>query len=160
LENEEIEILMKLKPELASKLKKLKGDGGWNELIEEFIEMREEKFKQAKPEKVKTESRHIPTKIENHVIKRSNGICEYPGCCKPYEILHHTRRFALYKEHDPDSIVALCEGHERLIHQGLIKNEHKPPGFWKIRKKPDKQDVKYAIDLKVMRFRSAAVARL
>ncbi|MFC1655895.1 hypothetical protein ACFL3C_03435 [Patescibacteria group bacterium] len=151
---EEIDISMKLKPELANKLKKLKGDGEWNDLIEEFFEMREKQLEQEKPEKVETESRHIPAKIEKYVIKRSRGTCEYPGCCKPYEILHHTCRFALYKEHDPDTIFALCKGHERLFHQGLIENEHKPPEFWKICEKPDKNDPKFKIDLKVMRFRS------
>ncbi len=156
-DNEVIEILMNLKPELVDKLKKLKGHGGWNELMEEFVEMREKQFEQEKPEKVQTNSRHIPTKIKKHVIKRSRRTCEYPGCCKPYEILHHTRRFALYKEHDPDKIFALCKGHERLFHQGLVEDEHKAPGFWRIREVPDKKDPKFKIDLKVMRFRSAAV---
>lgn len=149
-------ITMELESEIADKLEKLKGSEDWNKLMKEFIEMREKQLLEEKPEKVKTTSRHIPRKIEKHVLKRSCGTCEFPGCCKPYEIFHHTRRFSLYKEHGPDTIVALCKGHERLVHDGLIKNEHKPPRFWKIRKKPDRNDPKFAIDLKVMRFRNAA----
>lgn len=155
--NEEVEILMKLKPELAQKLKQLKGIGDWNGLVEELLEMREKQLEAEKPEKVVTKSRNIPAKIEQYVIKRCRRTCEYPACHKPYEIMHHTRRFALVREHDPYAIFALCKGHERLMHQGLIDNEHKPPEFWKIRENPDKKDPKFKIDLKVMRFRSAAV---
>ncbi len=151
---EKIKIEMELEPEIAQQLENLKGSDDWNNLMKEFLEMRKKQLEQEKPEKVETQSRHIPAKIEKYVLKRSRETCEYPGCRKPYEILHHTCRFALYQEYDPDTIFALCKGHERLFHQGLIENEHKPPGFWKIREKPDKTDPKFKIDLKVMSFRS------
>lgn len=59
-------------------------------------------------------------------------LCEFPNCLRPAEIYHHTRRFALRQNHDPNFIRALCKPHERLAHAGLIQNEEKPPTEWLI----------------------------
>ena len=53
--------------------------------------------------------------------------CEFPYCNNPSEIYHHTRRFALEQNHDPDFIKSLCKKHERLVHSGFIINEEMPP---------------------------------
>jgi hypothetical protein len=172
-------ILMDLNPEIASKLEKLKGHGSWEDLMNEFIEMREKKLDEekikaveqaVKDQKAKSQkdtkqpvSRHIPNAIKKHVLNKTNDSCAFPGCTKPMEILHHTKRFALQKSrgdqhiHEPDSIVPLCKAHERLAHLGLIQNEDGPPEKWKIRKKPDMnyfKSGKFTVDKIVNGFRT------
>jgi HD superfamily phosphohydrolase len=151
---EEKMILMTFTKETAEQLEKLKGEESWEELMKEFLKMREEKLEAEKPEKVITKSRPVPAKIEKHIVKRCNKKCEFPNCKKPYKILHHVDRYALKKEHDPDKIFALCEGHERLFHQSLIENEEKGPRCWRIRLEADRSSSKYQIDCKVMEYRS------
>ncbi len=150
-------IMMELDPDITSQLEKLKGDGDWNDLMKQFLQMREEKFENEKPEiqecEMERESRHIPAKIKNFVIARTNGRCAFPGCSKPYKILHHTQRFALENVHDGDRLHALCKGHERIAHLGLIENEDKAPQFWKLRREAEKDSPKYEIDLIVNKFR-------
>ncbi len=104
-------ISMELSLETAAKLEKLKGGGSWEDLMAEFLIMRAKLVEAGKPEAVKTRARHIPNLIKRHVVKKTGGVCAFPGCLKAHEILHHTRRFALDKKHDPDSIVGLCKGH-------------------------------------------------
>lgn len=147
-------IEMELSPETATELENLKGNTGWEEIMKEYIEMKKRQLEAKKPEKVETKSRHIPEKIKRHIQKRSKGKCEYPACTKNYTILHHIDRFALKKEHDPDRIVALCKGHERLAHLSLIENEEKSTQYWRVRKNPNKWDLKYSIDQRVNEFRA------
>ena len=146
-------VIMDLNTEIACQLAKLRARSGWNTLMKEFLQIRRAKLEQEKPHAVRTESRHIPKGIERFVLNRSNNTCEFADCTKHYDILHHLQRFALDKVHDPDLIVALCELHERLFHQGLIDNEEMGPKYWKLRKEPDKNHPKYEIDLKVQKFR-------
>lgn len=153
---EAILISMELEPKIADQLEKLKGDGDWNDLMKEFLKMRVEKLEEQKPEAVETDSRHIPAKIWKHVLERSKGRCEFRGCTKPYEILHHTDRFALKKNHDADHIIALCKPHERIVHQGLVEDENMPPNDWKILKYADEQHPKFHIDQLVQKFRNFA----
>ena len=150
-------ISMELSFETALMLEKLKGQGSWDELMKEFIKIREKKIESEKPESIKTNSRHIPNAIKSHVLAKTNGSCAFPGCVKPAEILHHTKRFALQKEHEPDFIVGLCKAHERLAHLGLIENEDMVPEKWKILEKPDidyENSGKFGIDRIVNRFRA------
>ncbi len=144
---EETAILMSLKPEIAQKIQKIKGDLSWNDLMEEFLELREEKLKKEKPKPVKTTSRHIPNKIKKHVLKKTGYKCVYPTCKKEAEVLHHTRRFALNKNHDPDTIVPLCKDHHKIAHLGLMEEN-----TWQIHKHPDTADPRYKIDQLVMEY--------
>ncbi len=140
--------------EVARKLEKLKGkDGDWNMLMLELLELREKMLDQEKPEEKITESRHIPAAIEKYVVGRARGVCEYRSCAKKYGILHHIQRFALEKTHDPSRIVALCKPHERMVHLGLIEDEHILPVRWKIVEEADRSDPKYQIDRMVQRYR-------
>jgi hypothetical protein len=153
----EVRITIKLKRGLVDRLKK---QGDLNEMMEKFLDFveKEKDIKEAeklsvsevseinKPKPVKTKSRHIPIKIKRHVMNKTNGKCAFPGCCKKAKILHHTQRFALEKIHDPDKITPLCTEHECLAHLGLIENENRKTIEWKLRKEPDKTDVKQFID--------------
>ena len=146
--------IMNLKTEIAVKLQKMKGQGSWNDLMAELLQIREEKLEQEKPEAVVTESRYIPVKIQKYVLARTNGTCSYPGCTKPYNILHHSQRFALEKIHDPTRLQPLCMAHERIAHHGLIENEESSPATWNIRKEPDHDLPKFQIDEFVGRYRN------
>ena len=151
------EINLRVKPEIAEKLQKLKGSNDWNELMEKFIELYEEKVEEQKPtvEEIpeKAKSRYVPAAIKSYALAKTNGACAFPSCYKPYEILHHTDGFALTHSHNPDKLVPLCRAHERLAHLGLIENENKPPNEWRVRTAADKTEKKYLIDRIVVNFR-------
>ena len=100
--------------EVCWKLKKLKGDGEWNDLMRVLVNLWEEKLALEKPTAVKTVSRHIPSAIRRFVLKRSNYKCEFPGCSKHYSELHHADRFGVTWLHDPDRLFALCKAHHQL----------------------------------------------
>jgi hypothetical protein len=142
---------LNLKPEVAEKLLKLKGKQSWNELMEYLIDAHEQRL--PKPETKVATSRQIPSKIKRYVLSRTNGQCAAPACTKSATSLHHTKRFALGKQHDPDTIQPLCTSHERIAHLGLIENEEQSPQNWKLLKKQDKNHPKYEIDHMVWLYR-------
>ncbi len=104
-------------------------------------------------EKEKQVTRTMPNPVKQVVETRQGEKCAFPGCTKPPEIFHHTRRFALKKSHDPDFIVGLCKAHERLVHSGLVENEEGAPEQWQIRDEAPWWDLKNVIDQRVMEFR-------
>ncbi|MBI4231608.1 hypothetical protein HY605_00125, partial [Candidatus Peregrinibacteria bacterium] len=97
-------------------------------------------------------SRAIPQKIQKFVKQKSNGHCAFPGCKKGGKILHHTERFSLKKEHNPDTIVLLCVQHERLVHTGLV-DESKEPREWRIREFVNERDKRWRVDKVVREYR-------
>lgn len=101
-------------------------------------------------------SRYIPAKVRNIINAEHGGRCAYPGCQKLPEIYHHTRRFALFPNHDPDFLASLCKNHERLAHHGLIENEEQPPEQWQVKTEADKTSPKYWIDRRVNDWRAAS----
>jgi hypothetical protein len=147
-------VAMELEPVVLEQLEKLKGRGDWNELMKQLLQMRATQMEEQKPEAVKTESRHIPVKIQRYVFARTNGTCSYPGCTKSTKIKHHTQRFALEKVHDPDRLFGLCKEHERIAHLGLIENEECLPLTWKIKNAADRSAPKFKIDALVAKYRA------
>ncbi len=135
-------LTMKLKPEIIYKLNKLKGSGDFNDLMEKFIKMYEESL--GKPETAKTKA--MPQRIKKFVIKKTNGVCAFPGCSRPGSEKHHAERHAITRNHDPDKIHLLCKEHHRLAHYGLIENENSPPETWKIQNEPESNTYKSFID--------------
>lgn len=97
--------------------------------------------------------RYIPAEVKHFIDARSEGTCEFPECNRAAETLHHTRRFALRQNHNPDFIANLCKSHERLAHSGLIGNEEAPTQDWRIRTAPNRSSPKFRIDEKVAAFR-------
>ncbi len=150
---EKVKITMDLDRATAEKLLKLKGQGDWNTLMQELLKLREEKLAAEAPEPVLNAKRYIPARIKHHVLQKTNGQCAYPGCAKPYKIFHHTRRFALQREHDSQTLVPLCTAHERIAHHGLIEREQEEAGVWKVRTQPDRESALYAVDRLVMGYR-------
>lgn len=151
--SEKVDLHAEVSRELAEKLVKLKGQGEWEKLFEEFLDMREKMLAQERPEEKNTESRHIPVEIERFVVRRSRGQCEFSRCQKKYMILHHTQRFALEHVHDPNRIVALCKAHERIVHLGLVESEMIRVNEWRMVDRADKNDVRYAVDSMVQKYR-------
>ncbi|MFH0820757.1 MAG: hypothetical protein V1908_03200 [Candidatus Peregrinibacteria bacterium] len=151
--DERVCITMDLDQSVAEMLLKLKGQEGWNTLMKELLEMREEKLASEQPTAVVNAKRYIPARIKNHVLRKTNGACAYQGCTKPYKILHHTQRFALHPEHDPQTLIPLCNGHERLAHHGMIEMEQERPEQWRVRGEAKYGSTTYAIDRKVMSYR-------
>ncbi|MBI5152444.1 hypothetical protein HZA39_02830 [Candidatus Peregrinibacteria bacterium] len=149
------QIIMDLEPEIADQFKKLKGNGNWNDLAKKLLEAYKAQIEAKKPLPVENAKRHIPVKIKKYALAKTNSACAFPGCARPYEILHHTERFALTHAHDPDALTPLCKAHERIAHFGLIENENKPASEWRVMLAPDKNKTKYKIDQKVLKYRSA-----
>lgn len=97
--------------------------------------------------------RYIPTAIRREVTARYNGLCVFQNCVQPAEIFHHTRRFSLVADHDPNFIKPLCKPHERIIHTSLVENEEVDPSHWKLLDSPDVTTKKYAVDQIVVGYR-------
>lgn len=146
----------------------------WNEVMAELLKgdfvaeagktsARQQKIVQICPEcetKKANEKEHegmtkrpIPAAVNTVLTHEYGKKCAYPGCVRPPEILHHTRRFALRKNHDPSFIAPLCKSHERIAHAGLIANEHQAPEQWVVRLEPERNSAAFKIDQKVMQFR-------
>ncbi|MDP4008551.1 MAG: HNH endonuclease signature motif containing protein [Candidatus Peregrinibacteria bacterium] len=158
-------IYMKLNVKTIERLKKIKGEKEWDEFLNYMLDSVEkgqsdggcanldklanQAFEEPKPEPVNTGKRYIPAKIKKYVVAKTSGHCAYPGCSKPYEILHHTERFALDGAHDPDTLVPLCKSHERLAHAGLIEGEEGGVINWCVRLNEETKNAKYKIDKKV-----------
>ncbi len=147
---EAVTLSMTLNRQTAETLQKLKGQGDWNSLMQELLQLREEKLAAGEPESIENAKRYIPARIKNHVLQKTNGQCAYPGCNKAYNILHHTQRFALERIHDPRRLVPLCKGHEQIAHKGLIGHEEEAPEKWRVRQEADREKVSYGVDRKVM----------
>ncbi len=103
------------------------------------------------------ETRYIPADVRKIIQQKYKGSCGFPGCIDGAKSLHHTRRYALNKSHDPNYIVPLCNKHERLVHSGLIANENLQPENWRILKEPNPFDPKFKIDQKVQICRTGKV---
>lgn len=148
-----LDVTLTLKPESARRLEQLKKHQKFEECFEKMLRALENELEKDKPEAVKTSKRPIPAQVKRHVVARTRGLCEFPGCSKPYKILHHTQRWALENIHDPDRIVPLCKEHERLAHHGLIGNEQGVPYTWFIKKEPDRSEATFWIDQMVSLYR-------
>jgi len=135
---------------LYNYLYKLKGKQDWETFLKKIIKNSKTK---PPPKPKTTTSRHIPNKIKSYVLHKYNYGCAFPNCNKPYQILHHTKRFALQHKHDPEHLVPLCKAHEQLAHLGLIHNEHQNPTTWSIQKFADTSHPKHNIDELVNKFR-------
>lgn len=132
---EKVQIILDLDPETAAKLQKMRGDLSWNEFVSELMH-------QKKPEGIKTESRYIPANIKKYVLSLSGGKCAQ--CDRKAHVLHHIDRFSRSHEHDPDTLLPLCEGHHQLAHLGYVVSEQAAFGEWRYRDRAEPS----ALDLK------------
>ncbi|MFA4891540.1 MAG: HNH endonuclease signature motif containing protein [Candidatus Gracilibacteria bacterium] len=105
----------------------------------------------------KANSRHISTQIDREIEKQYHGCCAFPGCNKPATHRHHTKRYALHKEHDSAIIVPLCKHHHDLAHAGLIENESDLPRLWRLRSEAPWWDENNLVDRKVREYKAVAI---
>lgn len=178
-----ITIPMPLDPEIhgqlllfKQKIEKEKGEKlDWNMVMKKLLTGYADDTKKPEPQKIiqlcpecvqKQENerekdhevtRHIPAESRKIIQERSQEICEYPNCHRPGEIYHHTRRFAIKKNHDPAYIRFLCKGHEGILQMGLVENEENEPYSWKLRDEPEWFDLKNLVDTRVAEFRREPV---
>jgi len=124
----------------------------FSKLIEKFLNDVEIEEELQKPDVIKTDSRHVPVKIQRYIKDRTDNKCAYPGCFKSMHQLHHTQRWALEKVHDPGRLQPLCQAHNELAHLSLIENEDQSPETWYLRATPDVTHPKYAVDQQVMTY--------
>lgn len=83
---------------------------------------------------VKVASRHIPVELKRQILAKYCYKCAFPKCNFPCFVLHHTKRFVLFRRHDAESIVPLCKKHHDLVHGGCIANEEDTPEKWVLKK--------------------------
>lgn len=153
------EVTLNLPTPLARRLERVSKLADFAQLMEKFVEGIEQMEESQKPEPVETDSRHIPTKIEEFSRERTGDKCAFPGCFKNIFQLHHTQRWALHHIHDPDKLWGLCQTHNELAHLGLIENEEGRPETWRLRKTPDWTGGydKWLVDQRVQAQRAAGI---
>lgn len=97
--------------------------------------------------------RAIPVAVKQIIKAKYGDKCAFPSCKKPAAILHHTKRYSLQKNHDPNFIVPLCKDHHELAHKGMILNEEAQPEQWKLRDLPEKNTLVAKVDERVQNFK-------
>lgn len=91
----------------------------------EYTKERTEEFTQ-----LPAKSRYIPAKTRYLLEEKYHHRCAYPGCNMPFQVLHHTERFADAKNHDATKIVPFCKRHHDIAHAELIANERQSVSEW------------------------------
>jgi hypothetical protein len=111
---------IKLNPKIILKLRIIKqkmGDGKtWNDVFEKMIQgaekVRKERAVKA-PVRARVKiTRYVPATVRRELPEQ----CQYPGCNKPAEVIHHPHRFALQANHE--NLKPLCKSHHELVHSG------------------------------------------
>jgi len=118
-QNHDFEILAALSPEVKAKLKELiDKDIDVNAVLLTALEKREEEIAQRKAEIGVTpaKSRYIPVLIKKVLRAEFGRRCSVRKCHKLAEQIHHEKRFALYRDHDPRHLKPICRGHHELTH--------------------------------------------
>jgi len=108
-------------------------------------------------------SRHIPVALKRQILAKYQYKCGFPKCNFPCFVLHHTKRFVLFRRHDAESIVPLCKKHHDLVHGGCIANEEDVPEKWILKKVEEEiivdkhtgevLDTKEKVDAVVMKYK-------
>jgi hypothetical protein len=60
---------------------------------------------------------YVPAKIKKIIREEHGTKCSAPNCHKPAKILHHTARFAITQNHNPQFLAPLCEAHHEIAHK-------------------------------------------
>lgn len=113
---------LKLAPEVVVKLRGLKEKGiDINRLILETLDKRNAEIEREKEQiglhmTDETGTRYIPVRVRRVLHAEHGSCCSIPGCGKPSEATHHTRRFALNHRHDPRFMAPLCRNHHQIAH--------------------------------------------
>ncbi len=109
----------------------------------------------SEPTPMPAPTRHIPVAAQREVYKKYETKCAFPTCNRPFDQLHHRKRFSIFKDHNPSDIIPLCNTHHALVHTGLIKNEQDLPEKWAVKEKEGNKMLSDLIDEKILKFRTS-----
>ncbi len=122
---------LQLAPDVENELLKLQEKGiDVNAFLRKCLEQRkrqieEEKIRLARvaeQERAEREtigmptSRYVPASIRKIILEEHGTKCSRPDCEKPAEQIHHEKRFAEVRLHDPRFLTPLCIAHHELEH--------------------------------------------
>ncbi len=111
-----------LDEEVEFKLRKFKNSMGeateWNDVVKKLLSLAEAAPKKVRKVKAGSKiTRYVPASVRRELPEQ----CQYPGCGKPAQIIHHPERFSLRPNHD--NLKPLCKGHHELVHGGFEPKE-------------------------------------
>jgi hypothetical protein len=70
----------------------------------------------------------IPAKIRDLVMARDEGKCRFPGCRATRHVaIHHIEFRSDGGDHDPANLISLCDGHHKLLHEGIVSISGRAP---------------------------------
>jgi hypothetical protein len=70
----------------------------------------------------------IPKATRDFVWKRDHGRCRVPGCRATRNLAcHHVEFRSQGGDHDPQNLMLLCDGHHKLLHDGLLTINGRAP---------------------------------
>ncbi len=139
---------LQLSSKIQQRLLKLQQKGiDINQLLQEFLNQREQEIEREKEEiekdledekgsdsteltinltqAVRTSSRYIPARIKNLLKKEYGTKCSIPACKKPSQENHHVQRFSLTHIHDPHYLAPMCKEHHLIAHSIDVQLQQK-----------------------------------
>jgi len=112
-------VSLQLDESVKKRLTELQAKGlDLNALLTEFLNGREKEITQEKEAlaDLENDSRYMPVAVRKVLTKEHGKKCSIPGCVKPSKEIHHERRFAISRSHDPHYLAPLCREHHQLAH--------------------------------------------
>ena len=114
-----------LTSELVERLNNLQRKGvDVDELLTEFLDKREDEIAQVKTdlgEVSGSSNRYIPVGVRRIIAKEYGTKCAIPHCSKPSNEIHHTARFSMIRNHNPNFLAPLCRQHHEIAHSVDVK---------------------------------------
>lgn len=75
--------------------------------------------------------RDIPKQLRRQLIKEAGDKCANPGCSNWRTHIHHVKRWAIFKTHVSDDMIAVCPSCHDAIHNGLLRPSDDDLYQWK-----------------------------
>lgn len=96
-----------------------------NELLRAMLKNRREIIEQKKEKLARdlheNAPRYIPVPIKNILKEEYGNKCSIASCKRAAETIHHSRRFALSRNHNPKFLAPLCKDHHIIAHTIDVK---------------------------------------
>ena len=117
---------LQLEKDVETELKGLQNKGiDINAELRLFLQQRKEKIEQEKEsiaqELPEQQKRYIPARIRKLIMQEHGTKCAINNCHKPSQQLHHTTRYALTQQHNPNYLAPLCAQHHQIAHSIDVK---------------------------------------
>lgn len=78
--------------------------------------------------KSKLPTRYIPRKIKSIIRQEYGTKCAIANCQKPSREIHHTARYAMIRNHNPNFLAPLCVQHHQIAHAIDVRCQEKRAG--------------------------------